>query len=219
MNLKEYFWFWSAELSPKFCDDIIECAKNYKTHKAEIGTIEKIKKEKGEVSKDEWEKADKKRKSDIVWLNEQWIWNTIHYYIEEANKNAGWNFDWDYSESSQFTKYKGTKKQHYGWHTDSWPEPYSMENENQNLKGKIRKLSCIVNLSEPEDYVGGNLQFDLRNNHDYEDNENPNIINADFIKPRGSIIIFPSFVWHRVTPVTKGIRYSLVNWCVGWPWR
>ena len=39
------------------------------------------------------------------------------------------------------------------------------------------------------------------------------------IRPQGSVIVFPSFVWHRVTPVTKGTRYSLVLWTCGQPFR
>ena len=46
-----------------------------------------------------------------------------HPYIHEANQKAGWNFDWDWSESCQFTKYG--VGQYYGWHCDSWDKPYS----------------------------------------------------------------------------------------------
>jgi hypothetical protein len=46
-----------------------------------------------------------------------------------ANKNAGWNFEWDCSESCQFTKY--SKGQYYGWHCDSWDKPYEDDDQNQ----------------------------------------------------------------------------------------
>ena len=52
------------------------------------------------------------------------IYKEIQPYIHQANNNAGWNFDWDYSESCQFTIYK--KKQYYDWHCDSWDKPYLM---------------------------------------------------------------------------------------------
>ena len=219
MNLKEYFWYWQKELPEKFCDDIIRLGNEHTLHEAETGTIQRARDEKGEVSEEDWQKHYKKRKSKIVWLSEQWIYNRIWPYLEEANKNAGWNFEWDYSESFQFTKYEGSKKQHYGWHSDSWAEPYKNDHENINMQGKIRKLSCIVSLTDPKEYEGGELEIDLRNQHDFEENQNSSIINLDFIKPKGSIIVFPSFVWHRVKPVTHGTRYSLVNWTVGWPWR
>jgi PKHD-type hydroxylase len=57
----------------------------------------------------------KKRNSNIVWLNDKWIYKEIHPYVHEANKLAGWNFDWNFSESCQFTKYK-LKSAFYDWH-------------------------------------------------------------------------------------------------------
>ena len=48
----------------------------------------------------------RKRNSDLVWLNDTWIYKELHPYVHEANRNAGWNFDWERSESCQFTKYK-----------------------------------------------------------------------------------------------------------------
>ena len=56
----------------------------------------------------------KKRKSDIVWMNDRWIYKEIHPLIHEANAKAGWNFEWDWSESCQFTKYG--VGQYYGLH-------------------------------------------------------------------------------------------------------
>ena len=76
-----------------------------------------------------------------------------------------------------------------------------------------------ISLSDPEEYEGGNLEFDLRNTHDWETDMNKGIIECTEIRPRGSIVIFPSFVWHRIKPVLKGTRYSLVVWNLGWPWK
>ena len=59
----------------------------------------------------------KKRKSDIVWMNDLWIYKEIHIVTRSKSK-AGWNFEWDWSESCQFTKYG--VGQYYGWHCDSW---------------------------------------------------------------------------------------------------
>jgi PKHD-type hydroxylase len=70
-------------------------------------------------------------------------------------------------------------------------------------------------LSAPEDYEGGELEFDFRN----MDPDKPTIRKCAEIKPRGSIVVFPSHVWHRVKPVTKGTRYSLVIWNLGYPFR
>ena len=140
-----------------------------------------------------------------------WIYKEIQPYIHQANNNAGWNFDWDYSESCQFTIYK--KKQYYDWHCDSWDKPY---NEDGPTKGKIRKLSVTVSLTDPQEYKGGELEFDFRNE---DPDKKPAIRSCTEILPKGSLVVFPSFVWHRVKPVTKGVRYSLVIWNLGYPFR
>ena len=69
-----------------------------------------------------------------------------------------------------------------------------------------------LSLSNPNDYEGGNLEFDFRDN---EEGSQPRVCKE--IRKKGSIIVFPSFVWHRVTPVTKGLRHSLVCWNIGKP--
>ena len=74
-----------------------------------------------------------------------------------------------------------------------------------------------ISLSDPSEYEGGNLEFDFRNQVDWELDKKAKIHSCDEIRPRGSIIIFPSFVWHRVAPVTRGTRYSLVLWSLGDP--
>jgi len=99
------------------------------------------------------------------------------------------------------------------WHCDSWATPYD-ERNNPDFRGKIRKLSVSCLLSDPKDYKGGDLEFQIRNQDD------PTIVNnTEHIRKRGSIIVFPSFVWHRVKPVTEGTRYSLVIWNLGPPWK
>ena len=154
-------------------------------------------------------------------MNDLWIYKEIHPYIPEANQTAGRNFEWDWSEAWQFTKYG--VGQYYGWHCDSWDKPYSRPPLADGTRpidhGKIRKLSVTISLSHPDEYVGGNLEFDFRNQVDWDRNKKAAIHSCDGIRPRGSIIVFPSFVWHRVAPVTKGTRYSLVIWNLGYPFR
>lgn len=72
-----------------------------------------------------------------------------------------------------------------------------------------------VQLSEPEEYEGGEFQFDYRNST----KGSPVINTAKEIKRKGSVIVFPSHLWHRVKPVTKGRRRSLVMWTMGRPFR
>ena len=80
--------------------------------------------------------------------------------------------------------------------------------------GKVRKISMTLNLNEPGQYEGGNLLFDFGHHQEGEQ-----YYECKEMRPQGSIIIFPSFLPHCVTPLTKGIRYSLVLWCLGRPFK
>lgn len=181
------------------------------------------------------------RDSDVSWISERWMYDAIWPFIHKANSLAGWNFDWDHTEDMQFTKY--APGQFYGWHADSGMLPYEQfdpaihecaKDKHGNPKlssdgkviplyghhtdipamvGKIRKLSVTVSLSDPADYDGGNLKFDLGPHRP------DRYHTCEEIRPRGSIIVFPSHIHHQVTPVTRGTRYSLVAWSLGKPFR
>jgi len=223
MNLQNYYYYFQSALTPRMCDDILAYGKAHTPEMAVTGGAndEKAKTKDGKLKKSAIKNIQQKRKSDIVWMNDTWIYKEIHPYIREANQKAGWNFDWDWSESCQFTKYG--VGQYYGWHCDSWDKPYTRPMNADGTypvdHGKIRKLSVTISLTEPDEYEGGNLEFDFRNQVDWEKNKKAKIKSCNEIRPRGSIIVFPSFVWHRVAPVTKGTRYSLVIWNLGYPFR
>ena len=214
MNLQNYYYYFQSALTPRTCDEIIEYGKRHKPEIAVTGGAEKndsnVKKD-GSFKKSALKKLHVKRKSDIVWMNDAWLYKEIHPYVREANAKAGWNFDWDWSESCQFTIYK--KGQYYDWHCDSWDKPYMDEGP---TRGKIRKLSVTVSLTDPKEYKGGELEFDFRN---LDPDKKPNIRACTEILPKGSLVVFPSFVWHRVKPVTKGVRHSLVIWNLGYPFK
>ena len=78
------------------------------------------------------------------------------------------------------------------------------------------KLSVTVTLSDPKDYKGGELEFDFRN---MDPDKKPSILKCKEILPKGSLVVFPSFVWHRVCPVKSGERNSLVIWNLGYPFK
>ena len=147
----------------------------------------------------------KQRRSKIKWLipnpNLGWLYEKIHQISLKANHQ--WEFDIaGINESIQYTEYDSQNLDHFGWHLD--------------LGGSIaraRKISITIQLSNPLEYEGGNLE--VFTGGDYDDPNNRRIAP----KEQYSATIFPSYVLHRVTPVTKGIRKSLVIWVGGIPFR
>ena len=213
MNLNNYFYCFPSAIPSKLCDEITQHGLSFGE---QIATTAKQGVNRDVVNNPlnnkEIEDLKQIRDSNVVWLNEPWIYKEIHPYIHLANKKAGWNFEWDWSENCQFTKYK--LNQYYDWHCDSNYFTYQ-DNKNQNTYGKIRKLSLTCQLTDGNEYEGGELEFDTRS---YDPREKK-IISCKDILPKGSIVVFPSFVWHRVKPVTKGIRHSLVMWNLGYPFK
>jgi len=220
MNLQNYYYYFPSALPIKMCDDILSYGKSKQSEIGLIDLAKDIVDQKGKLNKKDIQNIQKKRKSDIVWMDDRWIYNAVQPFVHEANRKAGWNYDWDWSESCQFTKYG--VGQYYGWHCDSLNAPYirpqNADGTYPGDHGKIRKLSVTVSLVKPTEYEGGNLEFDFRNK-DPENKKIKSTYQCKEIRPRGSIVVFPSFVWHRVTPVTKGTRYSLVIWNLGYPFK
>jgi len=199
IGLKNYYWYFKGEIPENVCDDIVRHGNSKVLDQGLVGSTDNVTNNK-EI-----------RKSEVCFLNDQWLYNLILPYVHIANKNAGWNFDWNWSESIQFTKYK--PDEFYTWHADDLPSPFG-EKSHPNYKDKIRKLSVTVNLTDPNEYTGGDFEIDLRNN-----TEGRQIITFDEVKPKGSILIFPSFVTHQVRPIRTGERNSLVIWNLGPPWK
>jgi len=198
LPLENNFWYFKSALSSKFCDEVVK----YALSKPEMMGITGIRDKKNLSKKEIWE-IKRKRNSDVIWLDDPWIMKEIQPFVHIANVNAGWNFKWDYSESCQFTKYK--INQFYDWHIDT----FKPQNNRQ------RKISMTCQLTDGSEYEGGELQFDFR---DYSPNlrdESNHLVTIEEILPKGTVVVFPSFLWHRVQPVTKGTRYSLVMWNLG----
>jgi len=210
MNILNHYWWFKSAIPPRVCDDIIRYGLSKSESMALTGDYQEKK-----LTNDQIRDLKRKRNSDLVWLDDHWIYKELHPFIHSANKSAGWNFDWDRSESCQFTKYK--LNQYYDWHQDSWDKPYDRPGKPDH--GKIRKLSMTCQLTDGSEYEGGELEFDFRNYDPHMRDDSKHRIQCKEILPKGSIIVFPSFVWHRVKPVTKGVRYSLVMWNIGYPFR
>ncbi len=133
------------------------------------------------------------RRTDIIWQSfMQPLGCIARAYMDIANQSAGWGYILDSQENTQIGRYKSTDEGFYDWHMDaSMPE-----------NGIQRKLSVSILLSDPSEFEGGELQF-------------KNMEDRKILTKQGSIVVFPSFVEHRVTPVTKGVRYSAVAWASG----
>ncbi len=160
-----------------------------------------------------------KRNSKNAWVpTTHWTAGLVWHYVERANRE---NFLYDIrnidGESMQLTQYG--IGEFYGWHNDAGIsgqyKPVSVGNHhegraqdylNENLE-LVRKLSFVVQLSDPDDYEGGNLQLLAEDGKSY------------FApRKRGTVIVFDSRTQHRVLKVTKGVRKSLVGWVVGKRW-
>lgn len=142
------------------------------------------------------------RRSDLVWLADDaengWIVMKMVEIAARLNRDA-FRFDLDgLEEDLQIARYGADQQGFYGWHIDRG---------DKGVAAPRRKLSISVQLSPPDDYEGGDLE-----------------INADatpIVAPRaqGCAIAFPSYALHRVTPVRRGVRHSLVAWLHGPAYR
>lgn len=138
------------------------------------------------------------RRSKVAFLNSNLIRNELFSVVNYVNARE-FGFDiWNVADI-QYTVYEANNKGHYDWHPD--------EEVCVGIARKsARKLSLTVQLSDPSDYEGGVFEF---NKYDL----------PDVIKNKGTVLVFPSPQLHRVTPVTKGVRKSLVAWFEGPDWR
>ena len=136
-----------------------------------------------------------KRVSKVCFLEDVNIRAEIWSHILKANAN---NFGFDIIKNFQvqFGEYSAEYSGFYEWHLDQGLV-------SNKLVG--RKLSIVVQLTDPSEYEGGKLEFDI---------DGEQFTPSNFEK-KGSVIVFPSFYRHRVTPVTKGVRNSLVAWVDG----
>jgi PKHD-type hydroxylase len=140
---------------------------------------------------------DDLRMSQLMWIKpgaNDWIYEKLAQACIQTNETK-YKFEiLGFQTELQLANYEGNG--FFEWHMDFGPGDISN-----------RKLSITVQLSDPSEYEGGELQFMI----------NQNIITAP--KEKGTAIIFPSFALHRVTPVTSGVRKSIVGWIGGPPYK
>ena len=172
-------------------------------------------------------KDKNKRNSENAWIDtNHWIAGFIWHYVNKANRE---NFRYDLTnidgENLQYTKY--SEGQYYNWHNDAGISNYykpqyvgnsgNFDDDPDNLQTTdflkascelVRKLSFTLQLSDPDEYEGGNVQLIDEAGRSY-------------IAPRqrGTIILFDSRTQHRVIKVKKGVRKSIVGWVLGPRWK
>ena len=180
-------------LTPKQCDELISIGQNEPKINATIGTTDKI------------TKLDERyRKSIISWIpfaKALPIYQVIKNWMEVTNTNY---FDFDtvqLSEQGQYAEYH--KGGFYNWHMDSNTEMAAMPT--------VRKISMTLLLNDSKDYEGGDIEIFCGETLDSEKNK--------FKLKQGYAVFFASFLLHRVMPVIKGNRKSLVMWFGGSPLR
>ena len=140
------------------------------------------------------EDVDIIRKSNIKWIHHDnlsyWVYDRIQDMVVEANQI--WNFNlYTIIDSIQYTEYLEGGG-HYDWHVDIGPGTINH-----------RKISITIQLSDPDEYEGGD--FEIWTGGEFK----------KLPRKKGSAILFPSFLMHRITPITKGVRKSLVLWVGG----
>jgi PKHD-type hydroxylase len=138
------------------------------------------------------------RSSKVRWVHgETGLKDFLLSIVHQANATALNVSIQPEMQEMQFGEYSHEYQGKYDWHHDiNWENPKHFD----------RKLSVVVQLSDPESYKGGDFEF--------AEVETP----SEF-KKQGSVLIFPSYLTHRVTEVTEGTRYSLVSWVRGPRWR
>ena len=199
-------WYVFEEtLDKKTCNKIKKLAQG-KWEPPSVNTSKEITDEERKTGpKLDYKPDHKIRISEIIWANDQWLYDILWPYMLQANDKAGWKYHIKYAESCQITRYK--KGGFYNFHRDGFGDHLSAYDmpDNEFLHGHVRKLSMSVMLND--NFEGGAFEFASYNK------EKCNITSIE--ASAGSIIVFPSSMEHRVALVTEGIRYSVVCWFVG----
>ena len=146
-----------------------------------------------------------KRISEQVWIQNYDLDQLLMKMVRHANQEAEWFLNVDEVEPVQFGVYPVGGR--YEWHIDTHPKPMV----SRKRRPAVRKISMSLFYSDPDEYEGGDLDLEI-----YKPGMDPRYQSHKLKK--GTAIFFPSATWHRVTPVTSGVRKSIVAWFTGPPY-
>lgn len=195
------FYIFPRAIPKKECKRLLKyCLKNSNFEDASV--INQGYSDSGEEDTEERSRKDHEmRKTAVSFITdkENLMNELVWGFIRQANAEF-FKYKLDYFQAIQFARYRDGG--HYDWHQDS---------SSHELAKECRKLSLTFSLTDDSEYEGGLLQF-YHGDKPYDDKDHD--IERD-IKSVGTVIVFDSRDWHRVTPVTKGTRYSIVCWTVG----
>lgn len=185
---------WNGVFPAAVCQAVIDTFDDNAFYDANVQTAE------GQALTDE-----RTRKTKNMFIEPgHWVGALVTHFAHQAN--LLWRYDISGLGTLSILRYD--EAGHFNWHVDVLS--YEQSNYPGLGPGLERKLSVTVNLSDPDDYVGGDLEFL---------NGIGQLLTQPELRERGSIVVFPSTLGHRVTPLTGGVRYALVGWMVGPPLR
>ena len=206
LNIFENFplYQFATKLPKRFCDEINEYYSSIEPKDAALG--------------DEMYTDNQSRSVDVRWCNQDdWVGPFIYQYIQQANEHL---FQYDitgvYYNNIHHLTY--TDGHFHGWHIDNNGcdniayEPPCSRTAVIVPKQYTRKLSFTLQLSDPEDYTGGELEIEVNSSDDPK-----KTITLD--KERGVLGIFDPRTRHRINPIKSGTRKALVGWAIGPRWR
>lgn len=151
-----------------------------------------------------------RRAGGVAWFQSQELVETVADALRRINAKAGWGFELGPIEPLQFSVYG--EDDHFDWHSDMHDAPYGPEWG--PMEGLVRKLTFSIQLRPADAYEGGRFQIE------YGPPDDPDRVRTiEGLEEAGSMLVFPSFLYHRVTPITSGVRKALVGWVLGPPYR
>jgi len=191
-NLRHPWVRWGNFLSEDQIEDLAELKNSYEPFYGKVfrGT--------------ELVEEEDNRKAKIFFVNRtdstspEWFFKYLEECICSVNRDF-FHFDLYPLDSFQYTQYFGEDKGFYNWHWDLFA--------NGDVQQAQRKLSIVIQLSDPEDYEGGELYLNTCGNVE------------QVPKEKGFACFFPSWTLHQVLPVKKGFRETIVVWVTGPDWR